>query len=293
MSKLTVGRKLVVEGGELSEPWVPETAVETLETGEGPETIEFLKLCMKDRHLAHALGMNCEQVSPFQNTSLFKHLEELRDAKVDELIMEDLFSKDPMAKKRLGGSKVAVPMIGRETKFHKANIPPVIWIHVSHDDIGRDIRVVATAKRGVNVYIECTEDNLQWLRDAICLVWNKKKNRKTPASLADLPELEDGLKWRQRGEVLAIAVDYYKDDKKRTHQKVVKRHEDPHVFSELVRQASSACLEFYYKNHQEPTDGPREFGDENHINSDVLEASPSPSDGDTPMKASSSPAPDV
>ena len=58
MSKLTVSRKLVVEGADLSEPWVPETAVETLETGEGPETIEFLKLCMKDRHLAHALGMN-------------------------------------------------------------------------------------------------------------------------------------------------------------------------------------------------------------------------------------------
>ena len=85
----SVNVRLVVSGGWLAEPWVPDVQY--------IDSRPFVKLSPYDRKLARALGQDMNVRDPWADKSIFSHLEKLRDDSVDELIHAARVRADPMA----------------------------------------------------------------------------------------------------------------------------------------------------------------------------------------------------
>ena len=109
-------RALIVEGGWLQTPWVPDSKM--------IDGCEYITLASADRTLAKALGMNMCERSPLRECSIFTHMAVARDAQVDALIFAAQVDNDPMAEASSLASRMQSR--GRTIAFEKAKIPSTI-----------------------------------------------------------------------------------------------------------------------------------------------------------------------
>ena len=248
-----VRQTLVVEGGWLSSPWAVDSKI--VDGG------EFVTLAMTDRCLAKALGMNTSERSPLANCSVFHNLASARDAQVDAIIYNAKVQNDPMADGAPAQSNAQhMPSRGRASGFADANAPATISLKmgsfVTPDGQRVDehtIRVVTTPKRRVNVTMEATAENFEWLMQAAQVEWDTGAKRAHIDDDVDLPELAAPCKY-QKSEAgkLKIVCSYRQQGSWKKHQKAVNVniHEDNSNLETIIRRCEGEVLGFYNLHHE-------------------------------------------
>ena len=252
-----VRHTIVIEGGWLQSPW----AVNAKEI----DGRDFITLVMGDRCLARALGMNMSDRSPLAKCSIFAHIADIRDAKVDELLFAAKANKDPMADATSSDQAAScrMPSRGRATAFEQAAIPGTIEIKVGgfvtpegQRVEEHTLHVVTTPKRGASVTMEITAENFEWLLAAAQVDWDtavKPDKRSDELDESTLPHLEQPLKYQktQNGK-LQICCNYRKQGVWRKHQKVVNVsiNSDNSSLEAIVRTCESEVMMFYSSNHE-------------------------------------------
>lgn len=252
-SKFSVMDAVVISGGPLVKPWMPE--IKTV----GAK--KFFVLTHTSRELARAMCMDMHARAPLKDCTLFGYLENARDDAVDALIRSYKHRADPM------GEDIDVEAgpitTKRATWFEDASIPPVIEItlpyFIANDGERVDARqmsVITTPKRGVLINIEATAENLEWCRKAIALDWHSPRRHTHTHNYEGFPLLEHShvIKYRRIGDRLCVTCKYAKKDgsvtfHKRTVVADLKDPPPPEQLRQQVRSAELLALEFYRKNH--------------------------------------------
>ena len=212
----------VVEGGFLTSPWCPE-----FETIAGHEA---LVLRAGDRNLAKALGRDMSSSMPFHGVDTFAHIAALRDAEVDRLLGLWLLKDDP-----LGQISGAAIVRGRMKTFAEADMPPFVEVQVSsfrlscgREVAGSTLMVKSTARRGEPPCVVAGEAFLDWLALAVRTTWGARLKRPRVSGFGydfEMPELPGGLKYKKRGDALALCCCYCGEDGAwKTHQETVTSH---------------------------------------------------------------------
>ena len=194
-TKFTFKRSLVaVEADHMSEPWLVQVKKQRVMVFD----LEFVEISMQDRRLARALGLDCTRRSPFEQTTLLNHIAKLRNELVDELIMKAKARDDPLADD--DDNQLALTK-DRAKAFADAGLPQVVEImvpgftNIAGDQFEpRTLKVYPTPRRDGMITIEFSEDNLQWLSEAIHMEWDINGapwvRLNAPQSEADLPALQ-------------------------------------------------------------------------------------------------------
>jgi hypothetical protein len=265
-----VRRTLVVEGGWISAPWPIDSKV--------VDGVEFVTLSMSDRCLAKALGMNMSERAPLCNCSVLNHLARVRDAQVDDVIMNTKMEKDPMADASSAGSNAQpMPSRGRAAAFAAAEVPASIWLKMASfvtpdgERVGEHtIRVVTTPKRRVNITMEAIADNFEWLMQAAQVEWGTGAKPEKRAYIDedahdDLPELIPPCKYQKtEAGKLKLFCNYRQHGAWKRHQKCVSVNinQDSSKLETIIRRCESEVLSFYQSHHepvgqeQQPVESP-------------------------------------
>ena len=130
------------------------------------------------------------------------------------------------------------------------------------------MRVVSTPKRRVNITMEITTENFEWLAKAAQLEWDcgarPAETRALPVDEdVDLPELAPPCKYRKGMNGKLKIVCYYRQHGVwKMHQKVVNRGflDDKTNFEANVRKCEAEVMGFYsaHHDHTSPEGSPEE-----------------------------------
>ena len=249
----TMERRIVIQGGHLKRPWVPDTSV--------IDGVDVLTLSCTDYSLASALGKT--RANPLSSVCVFSHLAYQRDRMVDRIIAQSQHDQDPMAD--AGAPLAQVESKGRLAAFGAANVPTFVTIDVpgfccpAGERVPEcSIRIVTTPKRRANVSMELSAANLDWLLKASEVEWDIGARSsgyvRRVAIDADLPELAHGLKYRKlEGGKIHIWTHWRSSDGSwREHRQSVPNCPvecDSKVLEALIRRAEEDVLSFLRDNH--------------------------------------------
>ena len=244
----------VVEGGWLSEPWV----VNTTEV----DGREFVIMSKEDRKLARAFGMPMDKRYPRGENDMLAYLAELRDAKIDDILRARDVENDPMGERPDVDVPADVLSIGRQSKFHAADVPAIVQITYpafTTSDGDRvpayELNVISTPKRLVKAKVELTPENLAFLSKAAVEFQHARKRHEGSVKIEDLPALTSPLvRWRRRGGRWLLACRFYDRcaRKWKAHVATPNLHPDPDIRRQLVQEAEASVLAFYEQHHSDP-----------------------------------------
>ena len=248
---------VVVQGGYLgSKSWVVKTF-----THHGKL---FLNLNKYDRDLARSIGCLMGKVYPFEGYNFFEHLQVLRDTITDNLIMAFMFTDDPGADAAAADPAHVVPSNGRATLFHQAAIPPLLTLTHPPFTIGEgddarvvaahDFTVVSSPKRGINLSIELTPENLDWLVDVAFVKWTDVPHKPDATEDIVLPTLTmENVKWGRRASKHYLTCRYRTSDGMwKRHQQLVNVVADPELMQGIVTHLENQVQKFFDANHNDP-----------------------------------------
>jgi hypothetical protein len=247
----------VVEGGALKEPWCIRLKLVSEQ--------QFFLIDRKERHLALLCNLNMSKSRPWTTNGLIMQLQQLRNAKVDKLIIEHECKNDP-----LSDSTDSVTWKGpRMSAFARSNIPPVIVFDypsfTTTDGFrvdGRTMHAIPTPTRTAALHIEFNKDMLEYLimaSKSIDLPTPPKRRHDYVDASSD-DELPEGVKWIRRGRRRkALGVKYRgADGKKRWHTMTPPAN----ITSDGINDYAQILCKFYEQNHVTPTDSESEDSDD-------------------------------
>ena len=248
---------VVVQGGHLgSKAWVVKTF--------NHHDKLFLNLNKYDRDLARSLGCDIGKVYPFEGYNFFEHLQVLRDTITDQMIMAFMFADDPCADAAAAEPAHVVPSTGRAKLFQQAAIPPLLTLThppftIGEGDGARDVAahdftVVSSPRRGVNLSIELTPENLDWLADISYVKWTDVPEKTDATDDVALPPLTmDNVKWSRRPGKHYLTCRYRASDGLwKRHTQLVNVVADPELMQGIVTYIENKVQKFYDENHHDP-----------------------------------------
>ena len=258
-SSFSTQQKLVVEGGWLKTPWVPE-----VHTVEGCDWIQLATTGPIATKLYAALHTD------FQ--SLLAYLVNERDRSVDAIIAQARFSDDPMADGD-PTANVTVSSRGRGAAFVAAKVPIFIEIVMPSFvcPVGERVsdfrlKLLTTPKRKVNISVPCDGPTLDWLLKATQIKWEYNDCRysnyveRVPlGDTDDLPELAHPIKLiKLSNGKLKLYVHYRLEDgtwkKKEQSVGAIERDQDS-VRRRLVEECEQKMISFYNQHHVPDPEG--------------------------------------
>jgi len=258
-SPFVTQHKLVVEGGWLKSPWVPD-----VHTVDGCDWLQLAPTGPSARKLYAALGTD------FQ--SLLAYLVNERDRRVDAVIAQARFSDDPMADGDPTASVTVRPR-GRGAAFVAAKVP--VFIEIVMDSFvcpaGERVsefrlKLLTTPKRKVNISVPCDGPTLDWLLKATQIKWEYNDCRysnyvqRVPLEdTDDLPELARPIKYiKLSNGKLKLYVHYRLADgtwKKKEQSVVSIEHAQDSVRKHLVEECEQKMISFYNQHHVPDPEG--------------------------------------
>ena len=192
-----------------------------------------------------------------------------RDTMVDSIIFNAKIDKDPMADASRPAEAKPMPSRGRASAFTQADVPATILLQmaafVTPDGErvdGHAVRVVTTPKRRVNVTMEATANNFEWLLHAAQVEWDtgaRIAKRSFPDDDDDeLPELTAPCKYlKTEGGKLKILCSYRHQGVWKKHQRAVSLNicAENSSLETMIRRCEAEVLEFYNSHHESAGQG--------------------------------------
>jgi hypothetical protein len=162
----------------------------------------FTTLKKTDRVLAKAMGKDVSQASPFADCSIFSFMMQARNDKVDQMIKQALWEKDPLAES--DPSAIDIQAQKRQKLFDECKIPQIIEVEfaafVTPDGRrveAKTVAMIATPMKRVSPCIQALPENFGWFLDACQHAWSEKQPQKRKRSELedDLPHIEKPLRY--------------------------------------------------------------------------------------------------
>lgn len=252
--------EVVVEGGNLREPWVVSTQ-KLADFGDKGE-MHFIQLSRGDRKLARAAGMDCTSRTPWGDNTFLAYVAHLRDEIVDSLIRQYLKIDDPM-----GEIDCAEAVISQRAKLYaKAAVPQVVEITYPAFTMPDGTRVppkclhvFSTPRRGGYITMELLAENLEFIAQAAPCCDFKPKEAATMFSAMEQEDhhmiLEQAnVVWRKRvigGHASYLLFSRYRcsDGSWRTHTRTPLKTADEGVNAQVITHTAQEMQEFYDEHH--------------------------------------------
>ena len=249
-SDFSITHQTVIEGGFLKEPW----AIATKKV----DGVEFFVAQKEDRKFARALGLPVKERNPWQKCDLLTSFKLIRDETVDAMLIDALKAEDPLA----DYDPTHVVSKGRLKAFNEAKVLQIISItfpaFVSEKGDRFDahtLRVFSAPKRGIDLTVELTEENFNWMRETVanCASFRTKARKAMDDYGAnDLIQLtQPACKWRKRanGRHAIYCRHRNADGVWQFHHDTPPNVADPLLMSSIVKDVEQRVQKYHDDNH--------------------------------------------
>jgi hypothetical protein len=250
MAAMTLGLKLVLEGGNLKSPWVIDTTTE--------DGYEFVKLSLSCRSFASLCGADMSTRAPLKNNSFLERLAELRDSDIVKLM-------------KTANEARAVKLSRKEfvDEIDKHIVVHVPGFHSSNGFIdGAAIKVLVSSSSLASPSIEATPANFEFVRLGVrsCFDGPSPKRRRGERRSHGQFEGCPNVRWNEKRASCFVRF-MNKDGRWQSKTLAPKRSDVPETVDEYIMEAARIA-QLHFDNNHCAVDGDDDADDDADENAD-------------------------
>ena len=250
MAAMTLGLKLVLEGGNLKSPWVIDTTTE--------DGYEFVKLSLSCRSFASLCGADMSTRAPLKNNSFLERLADLRDTEIVKLM-------------KTANEARAVKLSRKEfvdeiDKYIVAHVPGFPSNNGFVD--GAAIKVLVSSSSLASPSIEATPANFEFVRLGVrsCFDGPSPKRRRGERRSHGQFEGCPNVRWNEKRASCFVRF-MNKDGRWQSKTLAPKRSDVQESVDEYIMEAARIA-QLHFDNHHCAVDGDDDADDDADENAD-------------------------